>query len=411
MPILRVTTTTRHLHLINMNKKSIQIFKNYARQHETAMFQLLRALIDINSHTPNIDGVNQVNDILCHRFTQDGIPFSRIKTETAGDIVLAGNCSQATKKKDILLCGHTDTVFPPDSAFVHYSEDQIKAYGPGVIDMKGGLVVAYYAWKALVETGLGQHIPIRFLLIPYEETGSMASRDLIRQAAEDSICALVYECAGPEGETVVGRKGKLSFKLNCHGRAGHAAFVIKDKPSAILDFAEKTRKLEKLNNVDKGISVNVGWVQGGIGPNTVADNAQALIDCRFLTQADGKRLHKRIERICQKPNVPGTHCDLQLLSERPPMEATEENRLLFNAFFETAQLLDVPFREETRNGVSDANLISAAGTPVLDGLGPIGGDDHSDREWMLKESLTERVVLSAMTILNSWELLRLTRAA
>jgi glutamate carboxypeptidase len=210
--------------------------------------------------------------------------------------------------------------------------------------------------------------------------------------------ALVLEGGGLNGEVVVGRKGNMSFMLEVQGRAGHAAFAGPNKASAIAELAHQCIAMEQLNDHQRGITVNVGKIGGGIGPNTVAENAWAAIDCRFLTLPDRKTLKKKLEGIAANPTVPGTRCRLALTSGRGPMEASRRNRDLFNKVNTVAQELAIPIKPEVRKGVSDANLIAHVAVPVLDGLGPIGDRDHSKDEYMLKASLHERCRLLAVSI-------------
>ena len=174
-----------------------------------------------------------------------------------------------------------DTVFPEDTDFNWYKEDRANSYGPGVADMKGGLVAGIFALKALIARGLLENIPVTFIFNSDEESGSGSSREIIRQEARNSAFAFVLECGGLNGEIATGRKGNLSIKLTVKGRAGHAAFAGPDKGSAILELARKTIEFESLNEPEKGISVNVGIFEGGIGSNTVAENAVANVDFRF----------------------------------------------------------------------------------------------------------------------------------
>jgi glutamate carboxypeptidase len=203
------------------------------------------------------------------------------------------------------------------------------------------------------------------------------------------------EAGGLNGEVVTARKGNLSAWLTVTGRAEHAAFAGVGKASAILEMAHKTLAIEALNDPRKGISANVGTVAGGIGPNTVAEHAEARLDFRFNRPEDGETLKKHLARISADTRVDGTAATLEIISGRPPMPAGKANRSLYTRVEKIAGRLGIALSQECRPGVSDANAIAQAGLPVLDGMGPIGGRDHSPDEYMLKSSLPQRTLLLA----------------
>jgi len=321
------------------------------------------------------------------------------QTKFGNHLIVRSLCNKPFHKQ-ILVVGHMDTVFPENTDFNGYRENTTHCYGPGVIDMKGGLVVGIFALKALDSLGLLKKTPITFIFNSDEEIGSPGSGDLIKNEAEKSACAFVLECGGLDGEVVTGHKGNLSVKLDVFGKSGHAAFAGKDKASAILELAHKTIDLESLNDNKKGITVNVGTIQGGMGPNTVPEYATARIDFRFVEQKDHEFLRESISKIAAAQKIPHTRANYEIISARPPMEQTRANRKLFQTVKTVAKRLDIPIREEFRSGVSDANIIAEQGIPVLDGLGPIGAKDHSKDEYMIKASLLQRSILLACSIIE-----------
>jgi glutamate carboxypeptidase len=296
-----------------------------------------------------------------------------------------------------------DTVFPEDTEFNWYKEESTHCFGPGVIDMKGGLVAGIFALKALDNEKLLTEIPVKFFFNSDEEIGSPSSRDHIQKEAKNSAFAFVLETGGRNGEIVTGRKGNLSLELTIKGIAGHAAFAGKDKASAIVELAHKIIAFESLNDLDRGISVNVGKINGGIGPNTVPEHALARIDFRFTKIADKANLEKRISEITRNTTIHKTSSHFAILSSRPPMPVSEKNKKLFKAVSETAASIGLSVSEEFRAGVSDANLIAGEHTPVIDGLGPIGAMDHSEDEYMIKASLLQRSILLACALIDCWE--------
>ena len=370
--------------------------------HEGEMFALLKELVTIQSGSLNKEGVDRVGRAVRRALADLPLLCKRIRQDELGDHLLfstpAARHSEAGERKNILITGHMDTVFPQDTDFTWYLEDADKAYGPGVIDMKGGLVVTIFALRALAAQGVLAELPIMALFNSDEEIGSPTSSPLLRELATNVCCGLVTECGGLQGEVVTGRRGKRGYHLEVHGRAGHAAFAGKNKASAIIEIARKILAMEALNDPETGLVVNVGTVQGGIGPNTVAEHAAAEIDTRYCSEAAGQEVRQQLDDITAKNNVDGVSASLQVTHDRPLMEAGVANKKLFSLFAEQAEELGIPLCQEFRAGVSDANTLAGEGVAVLDGLGPIGEFDHSDREYMLKSSLVQRSQLLAATM-------------
>jgi len=367
------------------------------------MFALLEKMVLIQSGTYNKHGVDRMARLITSTFQPNAVSCQVIEQDTFGNHLIVRSLCEERFDKQILLSGHMDTVFPEDTEFNWYKEESTHCFGPGVIDMKGGLVAGIFALKALDNEKLLTKIPVKFFFNSDEEIGSPSSKDHIQKEAGNSAFAFVLETGGRNGEIVTGRKGNLSLELKIKGIAGHAAFAGKDKASAIAELAHKIIAFESLNNLDRGISVNVGKVKGGIGPNTVPEHAMARIDFRFTSIADRADLEKRISEITNKKDISKTSSHFAILSSRPPMPASEQNKKLFKALQETATSIGISVSEEFRAGVSDANLIAGEQTPVIDGLGPIGAMDHSKDEYMIKASLLQRSVLLACAIKDCWE--------
>ena len=372
--------------------------RTYLTTHRPRMFALLKKMVCINSGSHNKIGVDAVGRVVTDALAGCGLAVTVIAEEAIGNHLVVRTPCPSTDTGGVLLAGHMDTVFPADTDFTDYWEDDTRAYGPGVIDMKGGLVAGIFALKALSAIGLLNHIPLVFLLNSDEEIGSGRSRAFFRQEARKSACAFVMEAGGLNGEVVIARKGNLSARLTVEGRAGHAAFAGAEKASAILEMAHKTLAIEALNDPDRGISANVGTVTGGIGPNTVAEHAEARLDFRFNSPEDGDELKNHLVHISADTRVAGTAATLEIISGRPPMPTGEANQHLYTRVEKIAGRLGLSLSPESRPGVSDANTIAQAGTPVLDGMGPVGGRDHSPDEYMLKSSLPQRTLLLACVL-------------
>lgn len=374
----------------------------YLKAREPDMFALLDEMVLIQSGSHNKEGVDQVAHLIKSEFQSNNVSCQLIEQKTSGNHLVVRSLCEKRFDKQVLLVGHMDTVFPKDTDFNWYREDRTKCYGPGVSDMKGGLVAGIFALKAIDNEKRLADIPITFIFNSDEEIGSPTSKQLIQQEAKNSAFAFVLEAGGLDGEIVIGRKGNLSLELTVTGEAGHAAFAGRRKASAILELAHKIILFEGLNNPKRGITVNVGTVDGGISRNTVPEHARAGIDFRFAATPDQAFLEERIFSITQKQTVSKTKSDVVILSARPPMSVSDNNTKLFKAIRETASSLGLSVKEEFRAGVSDANYIAAENIPVIDGLGPMGANDHSRNEYMIKQSLLERSALLAHAIISCW---------
>mgnify|MGYP002398120041 CR=1 FL=1 len=375
----------------------------FLAEREQEQFALLEELVLIQSSSWNKVGVDAVGARLSEFLQGLGLNREVVAESDIGNQLIFRSAAWNIDRPGLLLVGHMDTVFPADTDFNWYRDDGVRVYGPGVIDMKGGLVVAVWALAALAHIGLLDRIPLTLICNSDEEIGSPASSLLVQTEAERSLLGLVFECGGLAGELVTGRKGKGGYLLKVHGRAGHAAFAGVDKASAILELSHKIIALERLNDPERQLVVNVGTVHGGIGPNTVADFATAEIDTRYLRLEDAELTAAKIEEITVKSTIKDTRGELELTGGRLPMEQSDTNHRLYRIIEQEATRLGIPCAEELRSGVSDANTIAATGIPVVDGLGPIGGCDHSDREYMIRESLPQRSQLAALAIIRCWQ--------
>lgn len=376
---------------------------DFLKAQEPEMFRLLREMVLIQSGSFNKKGIDRVARLIQSVFKQNKVSCQIVEQKTLGNHLVVRSFHQASPGMQVLLVGHMDTVFPEGTAFNWYKEDNKNSYGPGASDMKGGLVAGIFALKALESAGLLEKIPVTFLFNSDEEIGSKSSAKLIENEAKNSAFAFVLEAGGLAGEVVTGRKGIISAKMDIKGKAGHAAYAEKDKASAIVELAHKIIAFESLNDHQRGITVNVGKIKGGIGPNTVPEDSTAFIDFRLLSVEDKEYLEGKINDIVKKQHTPHTSGKVEILNSRPPMTQCAANREIFQTVKDVAKSLHLTIKEEFRSGASDANLIAQQNIPVIDGLGPIGGKDHSDDEYMIKESLLQRTALIACSIDTCWK--------
>ena len=374
---------------------------SFLKEQQGAMRDALRRLVLIPSGTRNKAGVDRVCREICTLL--EGLPLDRriLPQEAFGDILIASLPADEARRR-ILLAAHMDTIFPEDSPFVGWREEGPHFHGPGVIDMKGGIIVGLYALRALANIGLLKELPITWIFNSEEEIGSPVSRPLFQAEARRSAMAFVLECGGMKGEIATGRKGRLGLKIAARGLAGHAARVVEGKKSAILDLAKVIVELEELNGSYPGVSVNVGQAAGGVVPNSVPEEAWAAVDIRSPSLQGFDFFQSRLDELMERRKAEGMDLRVEVTGRVPVMEATEGNRALFRMIAGEAEKLGIPAVEEFRAGASDANAIAATGTPVVDGLGPIGEHDHSDREYLVAESLHTRSALLALSLVEAW---------
>jgi len=288
----------------------------------------------------------------------------------------------------LVLLGHLDTVWPRGTlARMPWRVEGGRAFGPGVFDMKGGLVVMVEAVR-LANTAHA----LRVLLTADEEIGSPTAREPIARVADGAAAALVCEPPTPSGNLKTARKGLGRFKLTITGQPAHAGDP-GDGASAIQELARLTLRLHALTDNERGVSANVGIVAGGTRENVVAAEATAWIDVRVPTLDERDRLERLVRTL--EPETPGTSIAVEGGWTRPPLERSEGSTVLFQRAREHGLALGLDLRETSAAGGSDGNLIGGLGVPVLDGLGAEGAGSHAEREHVLVDSLSIRAQLLA----------------
>ena len=301
----------------------------------------------------------------------------------------------------VLLIGHMDTVFDPGTAAARpFRIDGDVAYGPGVTDMKSGLLAGLYAIKTILAAS--DALPferLTFIANPDEEIGSPTSSAHIRAEAADVDACLVLECARANGNIVSSRKGILEARLTIHGRAAHAGVEPEKGRSAILEAARVIRELHALNGRWDGVTVNVGKVTGGTRPNVVAERCDLDVDVRARTAAGLREVEAALRQVTATPELPDTSIDVEVLVGFQPMEKLERSGRLVDHVKAIAGRLGVTLDDQATGGASDANTTSGMGVPTIDGLGPIGGDDHSPAEYLDVDSVVPRTTLLAGLLL------------
>jgi glutamate carboxypeptidase len=341
-------------------------------------------LVEVNSFTDNVDGGRAVGAMLRELFTIAGLE-SRVKPSVryADHLVFASRPTAIAPS--VALVGHLDTVFPP-GVFEGYRRDGDLARGPGVLDMKGGLVVVAFALRALAETrGLDAVAPLRIAIVADEEVGSPEGQAIIREGIAGADAALVFEAGrtNPPDAIITRRKGTGGITARAFGKAAHAGNNHKEGVNALWAIARFTDRVQSLTDYDRGVTVNVGKITGGQGKNTVPDQAEAAIDIRFCSRVDADALVAAIHRAAAEAaaSVPGARIEIEGGVARQPLERTDASAALMRAYAECARASGLGSAEAPLiGGGSDASTSSSMGIASIDGLGPRGAGFHTKDE-------------------------------
>jgi glutamate carboxypeptidase len=289
----------------------------------------------------------------------------------------------------VVLAGHHDTVFPVEN-FHGFKEDGTLLRGPGVLDMKGGLVVIAFALGALAEAGVLAEIPVRVVSVSDEEVGSPEGKALVIEAARGAHSSLVFESGRTNDLIITRRKGTGGMTAVAGGKAAHAGNLHHEGRNAIWALARFVDAAQKLTDYDRGVTVNVGRISGGIGKNTVPDRAEALLDFRFVSHADGQAIEAALHEAAKAAasSVLGTTLELQGGISRVPLERTDASARVMAAYAACAKAEGLGGDESPLlGGGSDANTTAAAGVPSIDGLGPRGKGFHTVDEYIERATL------------------------
>jgi glutamate carboxypeptidase len=358
----------------------------------------LRALVSIDSGSHFADGVDRAGAWCAARLASIGFEVERVHTPVAdavayGDVVVARR--RGTGRGRILLFAHLDTVFPEGTAAARpYREEDGRAYGPGVCDDKGGVLAGLHAAQVLVESGWSDFGEIVIALTPDEEVGSPASGAILTALARGMDAALCLECARENGDLVSARKGVADVRIELRGRAAHAGVEPERGRNAAVEAAHLLLDLQAMNGARAGLTVNIGALSAGDRPNVVPAAALLSGEVRATTLADLEWALSAIEARAASTVVEGVSAVAERRAVCPPLEPAATAELLAAAAA-VGDELGIAIAGAATGGVSDANFVVAAGTPVLDGLGPIGGDDHAESEWLDLASVADRVALLA----------------
>ena len=353
----------------------------------------LEYLVNIDSGSFDPEGTGKIAAYFREKFTEIGWQVKVHQLDAA-----VGPCLQITNQNteefDILLIGHMDTVFTKGTAKVRpFSILEKRAYGPGVVDMKASLLSVYYAVKALDKLGALKQTSVCIAFNSDEELSSLYSRPWLESIGRKSKCALVMEPARGDGSMVNTRRGVGRYTIEFKGVPSHSGVAPEKGISAINELAHWIIALHGLNDWEKGTNINVGVVKGGTTPNTVAEDAVALVDLRMKDLAEVRRIEEKIQELLDHPKTHGIKVTVTGGVTRPPMNPTPESLALCNKVDEIAQGLGIDFQWIATGGGSDANITAALGVPSIDGLGPIGSLSHTVEEYLEIDSIEPRLQL------------------
>jgi glutamate carboxypeptidase len=391
------------------------------------MIALLKEVVEINSGSRNAAGIDSVGKILSVRlikmgFKEEFIPAKAETVDLVGEKKIRTSgphriLRKSGKGRKVLLMGHLDTVFEPESGFLKLirftGAPGDSAVGPGTADMKGGLVVILFALEALDKAGLLNGKDVTVFFNGDEETGSKTSRERIFTEAKRADYCLNFEEGRdvPYGGIVIARKGTAGATITCHGRAAHAGNQHFMGVNALVELSHKLLELSKLSDYQRGITASPGVID--LGPfaksNRVPDYARAEVDFRYLDPADTSYLRAKVEETCKKVYIknPWTgeaaRTELEFEFNFPPMRPDSARYRWAGEVLALGRLLEVPIGVKGSAGGSDASIAALAGCLTIDALGPVGGASHTTDEWVHLNSLPDRAKLTALILHRIWK--------
>ena len=373
-----------------------------ATQQE-AMIDLLRRAVDTDSNSYDKPGIDAVGAVFEAFLTANGVAVERLPQSRHGDCLRgaapwdgpAGNAGG-----NIMLLGHRDTVFPDgEAARRPFAIRDGIAYGPGVADMKAGLVMNAFVLAAFAKFG-GAPAPLVGLFTGDEEIGSPEGRKVIEAEARRARVVFNSEAGRPSGNVVTSRKGGVFMAMRITGKAAHSGGAFQNGISAIEELARKIQAIHALTDLERGVTLNVGLVSGGQSVNTVAPWAEGQIDLRYVHPEDRDELVARIGGIVERSFVPGTRAELAVKGEFLPLTQSAAAKRFFEIYAEAAAESGFETAGEFSGGCADSGFTAAVGTPTLCSVGPVGGRAHSPEEYLRLDSLVPRAQACARAILR-----------
>lgn len=371
--------------------------QDYFSGRADAMLDRLHKFVELESPSTDKYAADRMAHFVAEQAREAGASVTIVPREERGDHVLA-RWGEGTG--GFLLLSHVDTVWPVGTlAERPWRVEGERALGPGCYDNKASAVIILTALEGLYALGRSPSRPVTVLFNSDEEIGSRSSRALIEEEAEKASVVFCVESAPLDGSLKVWRKGTGRYVVTAYGRAVHAGLDHHKGVNAIEELSHQVLKLQGMTDYDVGTTINVGWVRGGTRTNIVPDQAQARIDLRVPTAAEGERMATAIEAL--EPHLTGARVTVQGGLSRPPMEKSSVTLEPFRRAQEIAADLGMDLEGTGSGGASDGNFTAAMGVPTLDGLGAVGDGAHSPGEYVVIPSLPRRAALMA-ALLSRW---------
>ncbi len=371
-----------------------------ADQVMNAYLEDLKTIVNIDSGTFTKPGVDRVVAYLRERFTAFGFSTHFDKQAQYGDHLVATHSGQNPNGPRILLIGHIDTVLPDGEAerrpfTISRSNGHRIATGPGVLDMKSGVLIGMYGLHLLIEAQEANYASVTFICNSDEEIGSPSSRPLIRELAGQSDAVLVLEPGRAEGTVVSSRRGCGQYRVEVHGLSAHAGVEPQRGRNAILELSYQVQKMQALNGTIPGTTLSVGIIRGGERTNVVPDYAYFDMDVRASDQESLKALEAAMHQVTLQNRLQGTNITLSGSMLCQPFERNKTNERLVKLVKAAGSELGLKIQDVGSGGASDANTTSVMGIPTLDGLGAGGGLAHNPGEYIELDYLPTRIALVA----------------
>lgn len=372
---------------------------NYLKTHQNEQIELLEQLVRLESPSHDVISQREILKFLGKKLEELGFFVHHVQGKETGGHLYARPGKRDRSKPLQLLLGHCDTVWKKETLkTMPISKNDDKMKGPGVYDMKAGLSQLIFALKVIQEHAMELPLAPIVFINSDEEIGSYESRDTIKRLAKICERAFVMEPPlGIEGKLKTARKGLGRFTITVKGKAAHAGLDPGKGINAIVELSHQVQQLYAMNDFEKGVTVNVGTIQGGISPNVVAPESKAVVDVRVLNREDGEAITKKIYGL--RPSIPNVQVMVEGGMGRPPMERTPRNQRLWRMAKAKALLLGLELEEATAGGGSDGNTTSSY-TATLDGLGTTGDGAHAVHEFIYMEQLPQRTALLALLLLS-----------
>jgi glutamate carboxypeptidase len=371
----------------------------FARSKRSEIIAMIREFVECESPSDHAPSVNRFVDLLAARVEANQVRTfagGRFGRHLRAEFVLPG--PRKPREGRILALAHSDTVWPLGTIQqMPFREKNARLWGPGVLDMKSGIVLFLYAVRALRELDIPVARRVVLQVNSDEEVGSDSSRPLTEEAARHSAAVLVLEPGtGLSGKIKTARKGVGSYKVTVYGRASHAGVDFENGASAVVELARQIERIAGFTNLKRGLTVNPGVIAGGTRSNVIAAEAWADVDMRIARLKDAPALDKKFHSL--RPF--DRRCSIQVEGgmNRPPMERTPAIRKLFEIARGCASELGVNLEESSTGGGSDGNFTAAMGIPTLDGLGGVGEGAHAVNESILVNRIADRTALLAMLL-------------